>query len=86
MSGHSKRARALVTHRPIDGKVNWKLENVTVPLIQDDELLIRVVAAGVCHTDVAFSLRLDAFGVFPRVLGHEGPLVALPTSSNYMQT
>ncbi|KAH6665008.1 alcohol dehydrogenase [Halenospora varia] len=71
MNGQSERARALVTHRPIDGMVNWKLENVTVPSIQD-ELLVRVVASGVCHTDVAFSLRLDSFGIFPRILGHEG--------------
>jgi hypothetical protein len=72
MNSQSRRARALVTHRPINGKVNWKLENVTVPSIQDDELLVRVIASGICHTDIGFSLRVDSFGIFPRVLGHEG--------------
>jgi Zn-dependent alcohol dehydrogenase len=65
-------ARALVTHRPRHGQCNWKVERVIVGPIQDDELLVRIVAAGICHTDVAFSLREDFLGIFPRVLGHEG--------------
>lgn len=80
MNGDTKRAKAIVTHRPTQGgQCNWKIENVTVPLIQDDELLVRVVAAGICHTDVAFSLRTDFLGIFPRILGHEGNEASIRT-------
>lgn len=34
----------------------------------EDELVIRVEAAGICHTDISFSQMIDV----PRVLGHEG--------------
>lgn len=73
MSSYGSTARAVVTHRPTEeGKVNWKFENITVGPIQEDELLVRIVAAGICHTDLMFSLRTDFLGIFPRVLGHEG--------------
>lgn len=73
MNGDTQRAKALVTHRPtVEGQCNWKVENVSIPPIQEDELLVRIVAAGICYTDVAFSLRTDFLGIFPRVLGHEG--------------
>lgn len=73
MSRDETNARAVVTHRPTeDGKVNWKFEKITVGPIQEDELLVRIVAAGICHTDLMFSLRTDFLGMFPRVLGHEG--------------
>ena len=36
-----------------------------------DELLVRVVATGVCHTDLTLRDSLPA-EMFPRVLGHEG--------------
>src|SRR3546814_18411679 len=36
------------------------------------EVLIRIVATGVCHTD-AYPLSVeDSEGVFPSILGHEG--------------
>ena len=39
------------------------------------EVLLRVVATGVCHTD-AFTLSgADPEGIFPAVLGHEGGAV-----------
>jgi hypothetical protein len=75
-------ARSLVTHRPTtEAPINWKLENVAVAPIRDDELLVRIVAAGICHTDVAFSTLADTLGMLPRVLGHEGLHVSLATAS-----
>lgn len=39
---------------------------------QAGEVLVRIVASGVCHTD-AFTLSGDdPEGIFPSILGHEG--------------
>ena len=48
------------------------IEEVDVQGPKAGEVLIRVVATGVCHTD-AFTLSgADPEGVFPSILGHEG--------------
>ncbi|CAM2917828.1 S-(hydroxymethyl)glutathione dehydrogenase/class III alcohol dehydrogenase [Vibrio diazotrophicus] len=49
-----------------------KIEEVDVMLPRKGEVLVRIVASGVCHTD-AFTLSgEDPEGVFPSILGHEG--------------
>ncbi len=49
-----------------------KMEEVDVMLPRKGEVLVRIVATGVCHTD-AFTLSGDdPEGVFPAILGHEG--------------
>ena len=49
-----------------------KIETVDVMPPQKGEVLIRIVASGVCHTD-AFTLSGDdPEGIFPVILGHEG--------------
>ncbi|MFV0449301.1 MAG: S-(hydroxymethyl)glutathione dehydrogenase/class III alcohol dehydrogenase [Vibrio sp.] len=49
-----------------------KIEEVDVMLPRKGEVLVRIVATGVCHTD-AFTLSgEDPEGVFPSILGHEG--------------
>lgn len=48
------------------------IEEIDVMLPKAGEVLVRVVASGVCHTD-AFTLSgEDPEGLFPVVLGHEG--------------
>lgn len=48
------------------------IEEVDVMLPRKGEVLVRIVATGVCHTD-AFTLSgEDPEGVFPAILGHEG--------------
>ncbi|GLS89885.1 S-(hydroxymethyl)glutathione dehydrogenase [Psychromonas marina] len=48
------------------------VEEVDVMLPRKGEVLVRVVASGVCHTD-AFTLSgEDPEGLFPVILGHEG--------------
>ncbi|WP_326498585.1 S-(hydroxymethyl)glutathione dehydrogenase/class III alcohol dehydrogenase [Catenovulum adriaticum] len=48
------------------------VEEVDLMLPKKGEVLIRVVATGVCHTD-AFTLSgSDPEGIFPTILGHEG--------------
>lgn len=51
------------------------IEEVDVAAPKAGEVLIRVVATGVCHTD-AFTLSgADPEGLFPSILGHEGGAV-----------
>lgn len=48
------------------------IEEIDVMLPRAGEVLVRIVATGVCHTD-AFTLSGDdPEGIFPVVLGHEG--------------
>ncbi len=48
------------------------LENITIDAPGPNEVLIRLVASGVCHTDLTIKL-LNGNGMqFPIVLGHEG--------------
>ncbi len=48
------------------------IEEVEVAAPRSGEVLVRMVATGVCHTD-AFTLSgADPEGVFPAILGHEG--------------
>lgn len=50
---------------------DWQIENVDIAAPQADEVLIRMVGCGVCHTDVA--CRSGEFPApMPIVLGHEG--------------
>ncbi len=52
-----------------------EIETIDVEGPKDGEVLLRVVATGVCHTD-AFTLSgADPEGLFPSILGHEGGAV-----------
>ena len=49
-----------------------EIEEINVAGPKAGEVLVRMVATGVCHTD-AFTLSGDdPEGIFPAVLGHEG--------------
>ncbi|WP_019557843.1 S-(hydroxymethyl)glutathione dehydrogenase/class III alcohol dehydrogenase [Thiomicrorhabdus arctica] len=49
-----------------------EIEDVEVDGPKEGEVLLKVIASGVCHTD-AFTLSgEDPEGVFPAILGHEG--------------
>jgi len=49
-----------------------QIEEIDVAGPKDGEVLVRIVATGVCHTD-AFTLSgEDPEGLFPAILGHEG--------------
>ncbi len=62
----SKAAGAWGPNQPL------KIEEVDVMLPRKGEVLVKVLASGVCHTD-AFTLSgEDPEGVFPAIMGHEG--------------
>src|SRR5210317_2486533 len=62
----SRAAVAIKAGQPLE------ITEIDVQDPKDGEVLIRMVATGVCHTD-AFTLSgEDPEGIFPSVLGHEG--------------
>ncbi|OJJ96432.1 hypothetical protein ASPACDRAFT_1882779 [Aspergillus aculeatus ATCC 16872] len=64
--------RALVSYGSYkDG--GWKLRNVALRPVRGHELLIEIVASGICQTDLHFAGPESGHGVhYPRVMGHEG--------------
>lgn len=67
-------ARALVCH---DTHANngWKMQDVHVRKPKQGELLVEMVASGICHTDVLIGglpAGATSMAFYPRVLGHEG--------------
>ncbi len=59
-------ATAAVLHEK-DGA--FRLEGVTIGPLRGDEVLVRIVAAGICHTDLNVRQQVPPL---PVVLGHEG--------------
>lgn len=43
-----------------------------VIIVKDDELLVEIVATGVCHSDFYFATTAKDIFSYPSVLGHEG--------------
>lgn len=69
--------QAIVCHPPVDGERQWYLEDIQVSDPRENEVLVELVASGVCHTDLGCGTNPDGtpgFPVppYPRVLGHEG--------------
>ena len=60
--------RAVRYHGP---KKPLRLEDVPVPAPGPGDVLVRVTAAGVCHTELHFLSGLLDLGVAPLTLGHE---------------
>ncbi|KZX79459.1 S-(hydroxymethyl)glutathione dehydrogenase/class III alcohol dehydrogenase [Oleiphilus sp. HI0009] len=58
--------------------VAWKagaplsIETIEVEMPKAGEVLVKVLASGVCHTDAFTLTGEDPEGVFPAILGHEG--------------
>lgn len=68
-------SKAIVAHEPVQTlATNWSLENVDVYGPGEDEVLVQIHAAGICHTDqLLTSVPPSTFGViYPKVAGHEG--------------
>ena len=63
------RIRAAVLHEPRRPLV---VEEVELAPPREDEVLVRVAAAGVCHSDVRLADGELGDGRWPMVMGHEG--------------
>jgi Zn-dependent alcohol dehydrogenase len=68
-----QKARAIVTRGP-HTKGAWNIEEISLRPLKPDELLVQIVASGICHTDIVFGDNAEEAGVggWPRVMGHEG--------------
>jgi S-(hydroxymethyl)glutathione dehydrogenase / alcohol dehydrogenase len=62
----SRAAVAFAANQPL------QIVEVDVAPPQAGEVLVRIVATGVCHTDAYTLSGQDSEGVFPCILGHEG--------------
>ena len=56
-----------------------EIEEIEVGGPQEGEVLIQIVATGVCHTDAYTLSGADPEGLFPAVLGHEGGGIVIET-------
>ena len=54
MSSEKFTGNAIVAHSPLPQK-GWKMEEVTTGEMADDELVVEMVATGICHTDIMVS-------------------------------
>lgn len=50
----------------------FQLEKITLDEPREDEVLVRIIASGTCHTDMASRDQQTGPTPFPIVLGHEG--------------
>jgi len=79
---NTSQKRGLVSYGPYSTG-GWKLQNLTLRPLQARELLVEIVASGICQTDLHFAGAESGFGVhYPRIMGHEGTFLPfLPGSS-----
>ncbi|GAM88901.1 hypothetical protein ANO11243_069350 [Dothideomycetidae sp. 11243] len=65
---------AIVARKPLPEN-GWVLEDLTLTAdIEDNEVVVQMVAGGVCHTDILHGSIPPGYpmAAYPRVLGHEG--------------
>jgi D-arabinose 1-dehydrogenase-like Zn-dependent alcohol dehydrogenase len=60
-----KAIRLIEVQRPL------QLQNIPTPIIGENDVLVRVKAAGICHTDVHYRAGKSPLHPLPRTLGHE---------------
>ncbi len=60
-----KAVRLVEVHRPLE------MQSIPVPMIGEGDVLVRVRAAGICHTDVHYRAGTSPIHPLPRTLGHE---------------
>jgi len=63
------KVRAAVAWKP---NAPLSIEEVDLDGPKDGEVLVRMIATGVCHTDAYTLSGVDPEGIFPSILGHEG--------------
>ncbi len=59
------------TVRLIEPQHPLQLQNIPIPIIGENDILVRVKAAGICHTDVHYRAGKSPVHPLPRTLGHE---------------
>ena len=59
-----------------------QLREIPVPVIGPTDVLVRIKAAGICHSDVHYRAGKSAVGALPQTLGHEVAGVVEKTGKN----
>lgn len=80
---------AILSHAPQNGSVQWRKTSVNIRDPLEDEVLVRIVASGICHTDVVLSLTppdAPGFSPYPKVVGHEGAGIVEKVGSGITHT
>ncbi|RBQ64910.1 hypothetical protein FVER14953_21601 [Fusarium verticillioides] len=62
----------IASYEPQGTNPDLRLVSGSVRAVHASELLIRVVATGICHTDLIFATWPADHIPYPKVLGHEG--------------
>lgn len=60
-----KAVRFVGVGRPLE------MQEIPVPEITDDEILVKVKAAGICHSDAHYRAGISPVSFTPLTLGHE---------------
>jgi S-(hydroxymethyl)glutathione dehydrogenase/alcohol dehydrogenase len=60
-----KAVRLVEAHYPL------QMQEIPVPTIGESDVLVRVRAAGICHSDVHYRVGKSPGQPLPRTLGHE---------------
>ena len=55
----------------LTGEKKIELQEIPLPELGDNDILVKVEGAGICGTDV-HEWKMDPFGLVPVILGHEG--------------
>ncbi|KAL4908429.1 hypothetical protein BDW74DRAFT_175111 [Aspergillus multicolor] len=77
--------KAIIARDPRFTALNWALEDVSVSDSPgDNEVLVEMVASGVCHTDIVLSaVPPGQVGIlYPKIMGHEGSGYARKVGKN----
>lgn len=73
MSGSKTTTQAIVSYAPSPGPNFTYTPNITVRTeLGANELLIRMISSGICHSDIFCASMPPAIMGFPHVYGHEG--------------
>ncbi|KAL3451076.1 chaperonin 10-like protein [Aspergillus insuetus] len=76
--------KAIVAREPTTHPT-WAIEEVDIGSPADDEVLVKITATGICHTDILLSSipTGNPVGIaYPKILGHEGAGIVQATGKN----
>jgi len=65
MRGFMKAARLVKIGKPL------QLQDIPLPRMGEKDVLVRIRAAGICHSDVHYRAGISPVGPLPQTLGHE---------------
>ncbi|KAF2850305.1 NAD(P)-binding protein [Plenodomus tracheiphilus IPT5] len=80
---------AILSYAPKNNTLQWRKTPLHIRNPLSDEVLVRILASGLCHTDVALTLTppdAPGFSPYPRVAGHEGAGIVVKVGSDITHT